>query len=198
MCHCFWLLLVKSSGKAALIENADFLAGVTQSPPHPSILKRCTISITHLSLGLVPSFSPRPALVSPPGNSSHGSWWVGNMTHGIIRNGKTWDPNTHLCACATSGGFLSHCTVIFKESVRKLSPAELSFTISWDSILHVAYLYIYLIYYGNYLSTYLDMTPLSAQDDTNEATSWLLISHTHIQRSSMVRSAASGTNRKLK
>lgn len=139
-------------------------------PPHPSILKRCTISITHLSLGLIPSFSPRPALVSPPGNSSHGSWRVGYMTHGIIRNGKTWDPNTHLCACATSGGIWSHCTVVFKESVRRFSPAELSFTISSTvEILHVAYLYIYLIYYANYLSTYLDMTPLSAQDDTKRS-----------------------------
>lgn len=49
--------------------------------PRTSILTRCTSSITHLSSGFIPSFSPRPALVSPPGNSSQWNWWVGNMTH---------------------------------------------------------------------------------------------------------------------
>lgn len=122
--------------------------------PHTSILKRCTIAITHLSLGFIPSFSPRPALVSPLGNSSQSNWRVDNMTHRNTEGKrKTWDPNTHLCACASSGGIWSLCTVIFKESVypkqeRKLSPADMSFTISStvETLYYMWLIYIFILY----------------------------------------------------
>lgn len=122
--------------------------------PHTSILKCCTITITHLSLGFIPSFSPRPALVSPLGSCSQWNWWVDKLTrHNTEGKRKTWDPNTHLCACAASGGIWNLCTVVFKESVyakqeRKLSPAELSFTIGGtvETLYYVWLVYIFILY----------------------------------------------------
>lgn len=46
LCHSFWLFLVKSSVEAALIGNADFLAGVMQSKWSKDIFGHDTIVST--------------------------------------------------------------------------------------------------------------------------------------------------------